>query len=396
MGNIFILFFVVLIILAIAFRADFVLILLYLMGGIFVINQWWSRRAMRSVSVEREFTSQAFFGEKIPVQLTITNTGYLPVVWMHIREALPMELAPEGTRQQVVYIGPKASVDMNYILDCSHRGYYPIGPLNLISGDLLGLLKQQHLMIPAEYLTVYPKTIPLARVNLPTHSPIGTLRHYQPLFEDPARSRGKREYLPGDSLRRIDWKASANLNRLQVKLFEPSIALETMIYLNMNRDEYEVKDLFRASELAIVAAASIANWISKARQSVGLATNGLDPLEDGGQPSSMSPKSGQRNLMRILEVLARIQTGDSMPFVDLIYRQSVHLSWGTTLVIVANRVDDDLFDIIIQERRRGLSAILILCGFVDGLTMIEKKASSVNLPLYHFLTEKDLDVWRIE
>ena len=54
----------------------------------------------------------------------------------------------------------------------------------------------------------------LTSLSLPSHSPLGTLRHTQPIFEDPSRVTGKRDYISGDSLRRVDWKATAATGRL--------------------------------------------------------------------------------------------------------------------------------------------------------------------------------------
>jgi len=387
-------FFVVLIALAAFFRADFILIILYLLVGLYVISHWWSRHALAALQIKRSLPERAFWGEIIPVRVNVKNEGYLPVVWVHLRETLPMELSAEGITQEVVNFGSHAIYDLKYELDCRKRGYYPIGPLTLFSGDLFGISQQQPLIADADHLTVFPKIIPLANLELPVHSPLGTIRHTQPIFEDPARVRGKRDYITGDSFRQVDWKASAVAQRLQVKLYEPSIALETMVFLNLNRLEYNIKDLYRASELGIITAASIANWITRKRQAVGLATNGIDPMVDNKPPMMISSKRGQGHLMRILEVLARIENADSYPLVQLIEQDTVHLSWGTTLIVIANQAGDDLFDAFFQIRRKGINPILILCGFVDQIVTIQRKAAYFNYPTYHFLTEKDLDVWR--
>ena len=103
----------------------------------------------------------------------------------------------------------------------------------LYSGDVFGLTGGETRRLQSDSLTVYPKIVPLTRVVLPTQSPMGTLRHHQPIFEDPSRIFGKREYVSGDSLRRVDWKSTASTGHLQVKLFEPSIALETVIFLDL-------------------------------------------------------------------------------------------------------------------------------------------------------------------
>jgi uncharacterized protein (DUF58 family) len=170
---------------------------------------------------------------------------------------------------------------------------------------------------------------------LPSHSPLGTLRHTQPIFEDPTRVMGKRDYVSGDSLRRVDWKATAVSGRLQVKQFEPSIALETVIILNLNAAEYEVQSRYDASELSIVIAASIANWVAGKKQAVGMAVNGADPLSDERRPAPLPARKGRQHLMRLLDVLARIKLAEAgSPLPEMLRRESVRLPWGTTLVII--------------------------------------------------------------
>jgi len=72
------------------------------------------------------------------------------------------------------------------------------------------------------------------------------MRHQQPIFEDP-HAYGKRDYVASDSLRRVDWKASASTGRLQIKQFEPSIALQTVIFLNLNGSEYNTRNRIDAN-----------------------------------------------------------------------------------------------------------------------------------------------------
>jgi uncharacterized protein (DUF58 family) len=98
--------------------------------------------------------------------------------------------------------------------------------ITLQSGDLFGLSEGIAHEGIKDFITVFPKIIPLAQIRLPSRSPSGTLHHREPIFEDPSRILGKREYISGDSLRRVDWKASAISGQLIVKLFEPSFALD--------------------------------------------------------------------------------------------------------------------------------------------------------------------------
>jgi uncharacterized protein (DUF58 family) len=231
MSEYLLLFGVVLALIAAILRADFVLTLLYLMLGVYLSGRWWSQRAMQSLSATRSFNRRVFLGERVPVRLRLHNPGLLPVVWLQFQESVPAELSLSGLIRRVISLGPRAEVDIEYTLEGRRRGYYNIGPLSMHSGDLFGIAGELQRVLPATSLTVYPKIIPLTSLKLPSRSPLGSLRHTQPVYEDPTRVQGKRDYIAGDSLRRIDWKASASSGRLQVKLLYPSIDLYKVMFL---------------------------------------------------------------------------------------------------------------------------------------------------------------------
>ena len=271
---------------------------------------------------------------------------------------------------------------------------YRVGPLRLFTGDILGIGAQNELEGDTDHLTVYPEVITLTKVPLPSRSPMGTLRTKQLIYEDPTRIAGKREYVAGDSLRQIDWKASAVAGRLQVKKFEPSIDLETAIFLNLYAEDFNVRTRILTSELSIVIAASLATWVNGQKQPVGLWTNGSDPLAVDGQVQHLHPRKGQGHLMRILEELARIKLGNDWPFIDLINQQSAYLGWGTTMVLITSKADDVLFDQLFRARRSGLNIVLILAGIVPEFKTILDKARYFGIQAYHFENEHDLDIWR--
>jgi uncharacterized protein (DUF58 family) len=266
--------------------------------------------------------------------------------------------------------------------------------MRLYSGDVLGIRDNVQGHHDAQRMTVYPKIVPLTRVDIPSSSPLGSLRHKEPIFEDPSRVIGKRDYVVGDSLRRVDWKATAASNRLQVKQLEPSISLETSIFLNLNTGEYDQRTWIDATELAIVITASLANWVIARRQAVGMVTNGVDPLGNGARPPSIPPRRNRGHLMRLLDILARIEPKDTDAFVQLVNREAVRLSWGTTMILITGQIDDDLFDSLFQARRRGLNAIVVLAGLGAGSEEIRRKSASFGFPLYAIHRERDLDIWR--
>ena len=204
---------------------------------------------------------------------------------------------------------------------------------------------------------------------------------------------GKREYASGDSLRRIDWKSSASSGRLQVKQFEPSIALETCILLNLNGEDYYYRSRLDSMELAIVIAASVANWIAEKKQVVGLVVNGRDPLAGDGLPQAIPPRKGKRHLMRLLETLARVEATEKSAFAALMQQQRYHLAWGTTLIVITGHVNDLILDELHQARRSGQNPVLILAGRDTADPSMEQRAKVLGIPCISVGIESDLRIW---
>ena len=387
---------IVLLLIAAFMRGDFALTLIYLVVGALAAGMWWGRKALAQVETKRRFHTHAFLGEQVKVQLHVQNTGWLPVPWLELRETLPVALVGPNSFQMVTNLGPRGDAQFEYFVQARKRGYYPIGPLSISTGDVLGLSSSLQANSAAEALVVYPRIIPFTSMEIPSQSPQGTLRHTLPLFEDPTRVFGKRGYTSGDSLRRIDWKSSASSGRLQVKVFEPSIALETFIVLNLNADDYYYRSRVDATELAIVIAASISNWVVEKKQMVGIMVNGRDPLAADGRPQSIPPRKGKRHMMRLLETLARAGIIDSSVLVPLLQQQRYQLAWGTTLIVITGRLTDELLDELYQARRAGQNATIVLAGTDTSDDASRRRARAFGIPVISIATERELSIWTRE
>ena len=268
----------ILFVIATLLRLDWVYYLVYVVGGVWVFSHWWIRRSFTKLHLQRQMLYHSFVGEKIPVHLHITNHSWLPFPWLMVEERVPLDLKDALNYRSVLGIGSRSSIDHVYTLYCKRRGYYPVGPLTLSTGDLFGFAEATWQERNPTFVTVYPLVVSLQELGLPSRSPFGVLASRQQIFEDPNRMSGVREYAAGDSQRRIHWKASAHENKLLVKKFLPAIALNVVIILDLNRDTYPINSAVGSSEWAIVVAASLASYASGRRQPVGLITNGLDSM----------------------------------------------------------------------------------------------------------------------
>jgi len=249
--------------------------------------------------------------------------------------------------------------------------------------------------VAPEHVIVYPRVVPLQQLGLPTRSPLAALPARLHLFEDPARVMGVRDYQRGDSPRRIHWTATASAGRLLVKQYQPAIARETLICLDLDQEDYERRQQYTATELAIVVAASIANHIIVREElPAGLITEAFDPLSEEQSQFLLPPRSERAHLMSLLEVLARVQIATESSFVDLLRRESVKLSWGTTLSVITGRESEALFDTLVYLRRAGFAVALILVQSTRPSAELQKRADLLGVPVHRVWRERDLETWR--
>lgn len=381
----------ILILIAGLLRADKVLIVLYLLAILYLGSRWWSRSAIRNLKLERDFQKRAFLEQNVPVSLKIINHSILPIVWLQLHESLPVEMIVPGHYSEVVSLGSRKTASLSYSIQPHKRGYYPIGPAYLSSGDPLGMNKEDVIEIPPDNLTVYPRIVPIKSLGLPSNSMFGSIREKNPIFEDPTRIFGKRRYVNGDSLRKVDWKTSASTGILQVKQFEASKSLELAIFLDLNISSYDFVHHIDQTELAIIAAASISNWAVKQKYAIGLATNGIDPFGAGIPPDLLNLRKGNAQLMQVLEILARISAGDVYDFAALINRFSVHLPWGVTAAFITGTLPDTVLDEMIRARRRGLNISLFNIGAHHGLLEAQQRARQSGFTVYQIHTIVELE-----
>jgi uncharacterized protein (DUF58 family) len=382
-------FLFVLVLLSFFLLDPFVLTLLYFFGGVFFLSRIWSERAIKALSIRRVFTPRIFYGEKVDIHLDVSNSGWLPLVWARLAEGLPTDLSLSTPFRRVLSLSGRGQADFHYQLIGRRRGYFPIGPLSVQTGDIFGLVRSLRRMEQAEMLIVYPKIIPLPHFSLPSTMPLGTVGFSQPIYEDPNRVAGKRPYIVGDSLRRVDWKATAQSGELQVKTYEPSISIEAALFVNLNPDEYYARQWVDSTELAVVAAASIAHWLVEKRQAVGLTTNG----HVGSPPASpplVLPRKGRSHLIQILEILAGVQIARTHDFARLIRRESGYLPWGTTMVVVTGGVTEAAFNELLLVRRRGVQVTVVLVGPIRGVSEIRQRMRQARIASQHIRRESEL------
>ncbi|MGI6542229.1 MAG: DUF58 domain-containing protein [Limnochordia bacterium] len=352
---------------ALFFTGKLIYVMFYTLLLVYLSTRWITRKGFNNLVVRRIVpTTHIFRGESFTVKLEVSNPIWTPLVWVSATDELPTGMPTITARQAIFALAPKQTVSFSYESQGKRRGVHQIGPIYLEAGDPWGLETLRGRVDSFADVIVYPQVHALSDLRLPSSLPVGEVRTSQRFFEDPARTIGVREYKPGDPLKRMHWKVSARANHLHVREFQPTIALDTTLFLNLNSDEYEPSALGYMSEFAIEVAASLAYYLHQQRQPVGLVTNGRDggPVigEVNTKPIQISSRKGASQLMQIMEALARVQVHAGKPFTSCLTDEGRQLSWGSTLLIITPDDTDEIVETLLNLRSAGYRLVVFLVG----------------------------------
>jgi uncharacterized protein (DUF58 family) len=360
----------------------------------------WDRYCLVGIGYRRTLGhTRAFFAEDVTLTLEIVNEKMLPLAWLEVEDSMPgqgMSIVPghvgpshiAGRRLLSMLLSVRwyERVRRHYRVHCGTRGFHALGPATLRTGDLFGLTTRE-LEVPGEdYLLVYPKIVSLEQLRLPASNPFGDVPlHRQWLFEDPLRTVGVRDYRPGDSPRRLHWKATARApgQALQVKQYEPTTTHRLHILLNVSTSENNWSwqgydpDLLEA---AITTAASVASWGAERGFLTGLAANAR--LYRSSSAVRIPPSRDPRQLMHVLEALARLVPISTMAAETLVDLEGRELAYGTTVVMVTAVVNQGLVEQLQRLKRAGhRPAMLMITSAEQALAPLD------GLPAYAIRVE---------
>ncbi|MFH1560930.1 MAG: DUF58 domain-containing protein [Chloroflexota bacterium] len=388
LGGAWLLFTFVLLLTAILLRQAPILLMALLFFLVSGITRLWARYALERVEYSRHLaTPRVFFGETVTLEIEVSNRKLLPLPWVHIQDEVPDGVVfPKGTTHpssskptrailpNFLSLGWYHRLIHRYQVQCLRRGYFTFGPATIRSGDLFGFFQKESTVRTLDRLLVYPRIVSLEELGLPSRDPFGDLRIRRHLFEDPVQVLSTRDYAYGDPLKRIHWKATARLSRLQSRVFEPTTTVDLALFLDMRTAVLpHLGPSEQLLETAVITAASIASHALRHGYRIGLYVN--EPYRGTDHMIKLPPSNHPEQEMRVLEALAQVQGWPFMPVEELLNTEGRGLPWSATLAVITAAPLAPVLACLHRFRRVGRRVALIAVGgngprlSMDGITM---------------------------
>ena len=242
-------------------------------------------RASRSFATERRLNSNLPVGIWSQVKLTIENQNQWPVhlsVFDHMPSSFEVVEQPSQ-----IYMPKGKRLDCSYAIKPLVRGDEYFKGTQLLIRSPMGLWDQSHFVESATNVKVYPNFAAISRYAL-----LAADNRLSQMGVKRRRRRGEglefrqlREYRSGDSLRRVDWKATVRQGKMISREYEDERDQHIIFLLDCGRRMRVVEDGEAHMDLTLNAMLLLAYVAIRQGDSVGF-------LAFAGQDRWVAPRKG--------------------------------------------------------------------------------------------------------
>jgi uncharacterized protein (DUF58 family) len=324
---------------------------------------------LQRLSYQRQFRQRSCVrGEEVELVELIENRKWLPVPWLRVESQLSAHLGfrkgenfdvSKGELYQnhrsFFSLGGHTRVTRTHRITPSRRGCYSLSTVTMTGGDLLGNT-QQHIQIPLEgELIVYPRPAEVPFHELPSRSWQGEHAIRRFIVPDPFVISGAREYQPGDTMKQVNWKASARTGSLQVHQYDYTADRNLMLVLNVDDAEGMWRSVSNEAliEHGIEWAAGAADAAISQGMEVGFTTN--MPLMGCSDSTRIEADRGYEQLTALYEAMARLELIRTELFMSLLERESLLAYSNRDILVISAYWNEELEAAAVRFRANGNS-----------------------------------------
>jgi uncharacterized protein (DUF58 family) len=318
----------------------------------FGLSVLWLSLSTRGLKFSRSaLGGRAQVGERIEERLALENHSVVPKLWVQVADGSSL---PGHHAGYVSSVGAHQRIAWRARTVCRRRGRYTLGPVTATTGDPLGLFRRELALAPEHSLLVLPPVLPLANFDLFPGNMPGRGRGSQRSLQTTTNAVTVRNYVPGDALTRIHWPTTARLGQFMVKEFDLDPTIDVVILLDLDRDVQAGEGDSSTEEYGVTVAASLASYLLRQQElAVGLVVNGV---ADAALPLDR----GERQLDRILELLALVHPKRSVSLGQALAIEEAKLARNTVLIIITASTNLDWPTALHHLQRRGVRPLAIL------------------------------------
>jgi uncharacterized protein (DUF58 family) len=298
------------------------------------------------VEVDRD---RVLEGEEVVLEIELAAADQVPRLELLVEVPRGLELV-EGTNPIALRLGQGEERQLTLRFRCVHWGVPRLGDVHLRLRDAAGLLAWERTLDHGTVIRVYPRPEELRQLVAPRETQLFTGNRV-------ARHKGEglefadlRQFVLGDRIRRINWRASARRRELWVNEFHAERNADVILFLD------SFIDVRRGAEgtldEAIRAAASLSERYLLEKDRVGL-------VNFGGVLNWLRPGTGLVQRYRIVEALLSTEITLSYAWKEIDVLPRGTLPPNALVLALTPLLDDRAIGALLDLRARGFDLAIV-------------------------------------
>jgi uncharacterized protein (DUF58 family) len=316
-------------------RLNYLFISAGLVMLIFVVLSSFLDVWMPSVKIRRETTSDNIFENgDLSVKFIVKNKG-LGIGFVEIYDQLPPQARiTKGSNYTLLYMRPWQEVSFEYTLKLPLRGHYHLGPVKMRVKDAFDLFYNERIEESIHSFSVFPEIEILEEQVITSRAPkllsgamplnvIGTGTEFYSL----------REFVPGDSLRSVNWKALAKKGKMMVNETVREDVMDVILLLDAREVSAVGGGKDTPLEMSCRAAATYAKQLLDERNNVAL-------MIYGKSVEKIDLDRGEHHLFKILTALSSATPKGNLKLEIVLKDMLPYIPSGSPIILFSS-LDDD-------------------------------------------------------
>ena len=288
-------------------------------------------------------------GDQLRVTYTLRNRSRIAKLWLEIHNPTTL---PGGLPGRAITLAGRSERSWLIRIPLARRGHFRIEPLHIRTGDPFGFFEASATVGQGVSVVVYPRLEPVPRWRLPAAALEGSQRSPVRTLQTTPLATTVRPYAPGDSMNRIHWKSTARHGEIQVKEFDLEQTADAWIVLDLERGIQTGHGDESTVEVAVRAAAAIADKALQENRSVGMTVN-------VARTAFLPPDRGSRQHLKVMQLLASVEADGSTQLVETLITTVGRLRRGMTAVIITPSLDPSWVRPLAALRSRGVACVVL-------------------------------------
>ena len=290
---------------------------------------------MPNVKIRRETSSDNIFEDgDMNVRFIVKNRG-LGIGFVEIYDQLPPQARiTKGSNYTLLYMRPWQEVSFEYSLKLPLRGHYHLGPVKLRVKDAFDLFYNEKIEESLHSFSVFPQIEVLEEQVIKSRAP-KLLSGAMPLNVIGAGTEfySLREFVPGDSLRSVNWKALAKKGKMMVNETVREDVMDVILLVDAREVSAVGGGKDTPLEMSCRAAATYAKQLLYERNNVAL-------MVYGETVERVDLDRGEHHLFKILTSLSSAKPQGNLKL-EIVLKDTLPYIPSGSPIILFSSLDED-------------------------------------------------------